>query len=667
MPDQPPSVDSLSQTPAPKTVPDTKGAMETAAVKRWERLLLGILIAFYLLYVVWAFALMGILPSTDPRMGILVPIGVGSALLAAALLIGVGFLLFMRIGQSRTPASTRERSAIKLAIIVTPGLLLSAALAFMITRQPALIVDITKPTSSADFVAPLQISFGLNTSLGVLAQRGFHPIQYKWDINGDGKVDQTTVDPTLTATYDKEGVYAVRVSMIGSDGSVQTASRRFVITQSVFTISPIQPVVEKPVLFSIANLISDPQSIAQVQWDFNGDGKVDSTTTGTPQAANTYFKTGDYKVTAVVDLTNKTEVTYSRTISVVEPPPLPFPVTISTIPSHLIGSPPFAVLFTVNTKEPVAEVDWDFGDGQKDQGQRVAHTYSQNGNYPVQIAVRSQSGVTANLDTAVQVVDPLNLPDLTFTGTPNVQGTKIEGQVPLQLNLTPHTSTQFVTFNWEAPDADEVGSTDTTLQAIYRHPGTYTVTLVGQDLNNHVLRMPITVQVDPPAALATFAMNPESGTSPLTVTFDASATSVPGDDINGFVWNFGDNSQPVTAGATVTHTYTKPQTYTVNLTVQTVSGKSYNASKTLVVRAAALQACFTRSRENVAANQAVQFYSDCTAGSPQSYLWDFGDGAQTDQQNPVHTFTQPGSYTVKLTITDAGGAQNTFSAVVPVQ
>lgn len=666
MPDSPITVDGLSQAPTPKIPSPKPAASDVAAVRRWERILLGILGAFYILYILWAFVLMSLLPTSNLTLAPLVPIGVASAALAGILLVAVGFLLFLRIGQSRTPASTRERSAIKLAIVITPGLLISAALAFMITRQPALTVDITSPTSSSDFVAPLRITFGLDTTLKVLAQRGFHAIQYKWDINGDRKVDQTTVEPTLTATYDKEGVYTILVSMIGADGTIQTASRRFIITQSVFTVMPIQPIVQKPVVFSISNLVSNPQSISQVQWDFNGDGKVDTTTTS-PQATNTFFKIGDYKVTATVDLTNKTQVSYSRTISVTEPPALPFPVTLASEPAHLIGSPPFAVLFTVDTKEPIAQVDWDFGDGQKGEGKRVAHTYTQNGSYSVQAAVRSQSGITANLDTVVQVVDALNLPDLTFTGTPSVQGNKIEGEVPLSLDLTPHTSTAFVTFNWEAPDADEVGSTDTNLQAIFRHEGTYTIILVAQDLNNHVLRQPIVVQVDPPSALVSFAMNPESGTSPLTVSFDASATSIPGDDITGFTWDFGDGTPQVPAGANVSHQYTAAKTYTIGLIVQTVSGKSYRATRSLVVRAAALQACFTRSRANVTSNEAVQFYSDCTAGSPQKYLWDFGDGSQTDQVNPVHTFTQSGSYTVKLSITDSTGAQNSYSAVVPVQ
>lgn len=43
--------------------------------------------------------------------------------------------------------------------------------------------------------------------------------------------------------------------------------------------------------------------------------------------------------------------------------------------------------------------------------------------------------------------------------------------------------------------------------------------------------------------------------------------------------------------------------------------------------------------------------------SVYTYAWDFGDGAQSAEENPEHVFDAPGSYTVRLTITDetAGG------------
>ncbi|MCL2912786.1 PKD domain-containing protein [Shewanella corallii] len=53
-------------------------------------------------------------------------------------------------------------------------------------------------------------------------------------------------------------------------------------------------------------------------------------------------------------------------------------------------------------------------------------------------------------------------------------------------------------------------------------------------------------------------------------------------------------------------------------------------------------------------------------GSVDLYSWDFGDGNQSAQASPVHTYAATGSYNVSLTVTDDNGATNTRSARVSV-
>jgi len=50
-------------------------------------------------------------------------------------------------------------------------------------------------------------------------------------------------------------------------------------------------------------------------------------------------------------------------------------------------------------------------------------------------------------------------------------------------------------------------------------------------------------------------------------------------------------------------------------------------------------------------NQQVQFL-DSTRGTPTSWSWDFGDAATSTSKNPTHTYSQAGTYTVKLTASD---------------
>ena len=53
-------------------------------------------------------------------------------------------------------------------------------------------------------------------------------------------------------------------------------------------------------------------------------------------------------------------------------------------------------------------------------------------------------------------------------------------------------------------------------------------------------------------------------------------------------------------------------------------------------------------------------------GAVVSYLWDFGDGETSSEENPVHIYNQAGTYTVSLTTTSNWGESRTSQATVVV-
>ncbi len=52
-----------------------------------------------------------------------------------------------------------------------------------------------------------------------------------------------------------------------------------------------------------------------------------------------------------------------------------------------------------------------------------------------------------------------------------------------------------------------------------------------------------------------------------------------------------------------------------------------------------------------------------TSKNATSYAWDFGDGNKATEENPTHTYTKDGTYTVKLTATNAGGSADKTTTV----
>ncbi|HEY3361478.1 MAG TPA: PKD domain-containing protein [Methanosarcina sp.] len=52
-------------------------------------------------------------------------------------------------------------------------------------------------------------------------------------------------------------------------------------------------------------------------------------------------------------------------------------------------------------------------------------------------------------------------------------------------------------------------------------------------------------------------------------------------------------------------------------------------------------------------------FTDKSKGTLTSWAWNFGDGASSTEQNPIHQYSQEGKYKVTLTVTNAAGSSTT--------
>jgi PKD repeat protein len=128
--------------------------------------------------------------------------------------------------------------------------------------------------------------------------------------------------------------------------------------------------------------------------------------------------------------------------------------------------------------------------------------------------------------------------------------------------------------------------------------------------------------------------------------------------ITQWLWDFGDGSPMVTT-QDAKHAYLMTGTFTVTLTVTDAVGYTDSTSNTLAVSAPELVADFTYSPmpASIKVDDAVTFTDASTTDGPAivTYTWSFGDGGTSSLQNPVYTYTQVGTYTVSLVVTDALG------------
>jgi PKD repeat protein len=110
-----------------------------------------------------------------------------------------------------------------------------------------------------------------------------------------------------------------------------------------------------------------------------------------------------------------------------------------------------------------------------------------------------------------------------------------------------------------------------------------------------------------------------------------------------------------------------PATYQVYVSAFNSGGEGASSAATVTVPQATqpASASFTVSPSSGTAGSTVFSFIDQSTGSLTSWLWQFGDGFTSSQQNPTHTYASAGTYTIVLTVT-GGGTNSTTNRVVSV-
>ena len=133
------------------------------------------------------------------------------------------------------------------------------------------------------------------------------------------------------------------------------------------------------------------------------------------------------------------------------------------------------------------------------------------------------------------------------------------------------------------------------------------------------------------------------GCAPLDIQFTNTGKG------DSYFWDLG-NGQTSTLEDPST-TYTTPGIYTVKL-IASGSG-SCNVSDTAILTIEAFEtpvAGFSQT-DNII-NEPVKFTNLSQKDQNSRYSWDFGDGSTSSEKDPIHIYSQPGTYTVCLTTTD---------------
>jgi len=333
------------------------------------------------------------------------------------------------------------------------------------------------------------------------------------------------------------------------------------------------------------------------------------------------------------------------------------------------GITPLTVVFTdASTGTAPLTYAWDLDNNgviDSTYPNPVVH-YTSPGKYTVNLTVTNEAGS----DTEVKV-DYINV----TLGPPvaDFSTNTTSGVAPLTVAFTDESTGYLDSWAWDFDNNGAIDSTDEDPLFTYPTSGTYTVnlTVTGPGgVDSQVKTNYITVTEAPVAPVAAFSANTTSGVAPLTVAFmDASTGTEP----LTYKWDFTNDGSIDSTTKNPTFTYTSVGTYTVNHTV-TGPGGSDSDVKTNYITVNAVPtaptAQFTANTTSGTAPLTVQFTEQSLGYPISSWAWDFGDSANSTLQNPVHTYTNYGTYNVSLTVTNAAGedtiVKNDYIQVIPM-
>ena len=234
---------------------------------------------------------------------------------------------------------------------------------------------------------------------------------------------------------------------------------------------------------------------------------------------------------------------------------------------------------------------------------------------------------------------------INFTGTPT------GGVGPLEGNFTFGDGTSVATANATASHA-------------YSNPGTYIVNYTVTDWLGRTATASTAVTVNPDVAITALTASTTNATvgSPVLLA----AEVIGGTGPLSYVWGFGDGTN--SSAESPTHIWISAGTYLVNVTVTDPLGGAATATTTVTVNPDDITiAALTASATSVTVGRPVLFGASVSGGTaPLSYSWSFGDGTTSTSPLPTHNWTNAGTYTVNLIVTDSLGARASTSLTMTV-
>lgn len=438
-----------------------------------------------------------------------------------------------------------------------------------------------------------------------------NPTSWSWVFQGGSPATSTQQNPTVT--YNTQGEYNVTLTATNSQGSNALTEFGFIVVNDI-------PFADFDFSIDDLSVDFDNQSTGATSylWNF-GDGQTSTQTNPLHQ----YDEDGVYEVR----LTATNECGFDFYEVEIEIITLPY-ADFDASPTE--GCDPMEVQFYNYSSSNSNSYSWSFPGGSPPTSTAFEPVviYETPGTYPVTLTAINDAGT--NVYTLNNFITLNPQPNATFTY-------EAEG-LEATFNSTGSVGN---TYSWNFGD----GGTSTLPNPvhIYSDGGSYSVTLVvtnecGTDSYQDFV-------IITSAPVAAFSSNVTSGCAPLVVQFTNQSVG----SITSFNWVFEGGSPATSTLPNPLVTYNNTGTFDVTLTVSNLAGSDVQFNPNYITVHPQTVSDFDFSINGMQ----VSFTNQ--SSNATSYTWSFGDGFTSDDEDPTHTYSQGGVYTVTLTSTGICG------------
>jgi PKD repeat protein len=408
----------------------------------------------------------------------------------------------------------------------------------------------------------------------------------------------------------------------------------------------------------IASTKSHSVTIASFRWELNGQSTLNQNTfTIAPDSA------GLYSFMLIVETSQGCEDTAYGSVRY-------FPKPVGTFSINQATQCENNNLFIFKTNNSIAAnggtltSEWDFGDGNTGIGDSVSHNYVGTiGTKTVKLTVTSSKGCIA--DVVEKDVDILEGPKALFKIA--TKSHCLDDNTFRFSDSGSASSSGIDKFIWYYGDGNNTTLNDTlSVVHSYTTAGDYNVKLKVEDVNGCVDSMVknISVYYNP---LAAFTVNDSTQcNSTHEFAFIQSSKSNVGDTTLSYSWNFGDfladSAQPKI-------TYTSIGERNISLEVGNIYGcKDTQTMKLRVYGMPDVDFAINNDVQCEDKNE-FEFTNQTTITSGEgtlAYVWIFGNGETSADENPKHSYGQFDTLNVKLITTTSFGCKDSASKTVEI-